>query len=69
MNHVPGQIVILQEQIGKQNVRSMCCLLLAVFGKVLQDRDELRKELVQLKTEMKEIRKNTQSTYRIGRDN
>lgn len=53
MNHVPCQIVILEEMVGKQNFKSMCCLLLVVFAKVLQKRDKLKNELVQFKTEMK----------------
>lgn len=48
--------MILEEEVGKQNVRSMCHLLV-VCERVLQERGMLIEEMVQLKTEMKEIRK------------
>lgn len=40
-DHVLSELVTLMEQAGKQNVNALCCFLLAAFGKVFDDRNEL----------------------------
>ena len=40
--------MFLGEEIEKQNISSVCWLLLAAVAKVLQEKDELRIELARL---------------------
>lgn len=46
--HVPNELKLLYEEVGKQNVTGMHLLLLPGFDKLLQEGNKLRKELAVL---------------------
>ena len=50
--HMSKDLSALREEWRKQDATSMCCWLLVAFHKVLQERDEFRKESACLQAEM-----------------
>ena len=55
-----GKHIIIQGKIGKQDISSVCLLLLAGFNEILQERDELQKEVTKYKHEKKGFKRTTQ---------
>ena len=53
-DYKPNRFVALEDEVWKQNISSVCWLLLTAHGNVLWRRDELRKELAGLQREIKE---------------
>lgn len=50
----------LREETGKENIGCVCWLREAVFGKVLRERNEFKKELSAVQEGMKVNRENTE---------
>ena len=44
-DHIINELGALEEKVRNRNVTSMCLWIMATFGKVLQERVELRKDL------------------------
>lgn len=52
--------IIIQGHIGKQDINSVCWLLLAGFNEIVQERDELQKEMTEYRHESKGFKRTMQ---------